>query len=62
MNISIDEQYEDFRLAIATLEIELMRAVEANCPGPHEVKQKRDMKPPWCRSCGRDDRGNVWAS
>lgn len=31
------------------------------CPGPHILRQRRDGKPPWCKRCGRTDRGELAA-
>lgn len=31
----------------------------ANCPGPHEFVQHRDMRPPWCSACMRTNDGRV---
>ena len=36
---------------------DLLRAVQALCPGEHHPVQHRDRKPPWCDICGRDELG-----
>ena len=28
-----------------------------HCPGPHQVVQHRDMRPPWCNTCLRTNDG-----
>ena len=38
-------------------EATLYFAVVDSCSGDHKTAQYRDGKPPWCRHCGRTDRG-----
>ena len=42
---------------IDLLQYALNRHVRDACPGVHRPVQHRDMRPPWCRACGRDALG-----
>lgn len=48
---------EAMRERVALAEASLREAVRSNCPGEHLPVQHRDGKRPWCKACGRTDRG-----
>lgn len=52
-----DSEFSDLRADVAVAKNALTVAVKTACPGVHHVEQHRDMKPPWCPVCGRDDLG-----
>ena len=49
------------RVRVDLDEIALRDLVRELCPGPHWVLQHRDRQPPWCKACGRTERGRVVA-
>ncbi len=51
---------EELREAAANARAELAAAVVAACPGEHRPVQHRDMRPPWCRVCGRGADGAIY--
>jgi hypothetical protein len=52
-----EEKMRLLRQEISQLTQVLRALVIQECPGEHLALQHRDRKPPWCRHCGRDDRG-----
>ena len=50
---------DSLRKAAAVARNALTDAIIDACPGEHETKQHRDMRPPWCPHCGRNDYGRV---
>ena len=47
------------RTAAAEARDRLTEAIIDACPGEHSTIQHRDMRPPWCPHCGRNDYGRV---
>ena len=50
---------DSLRKTAAKARRRLTAAIIDACPGEHSTIQHRDMRPPWCPHCGRDDYGWV---
>jgi len=57
--MTVEQQTEVDRLRKKYLKAqdELAKAVAESCVGPHEVRQHRDARPPWCPKCRRTNLG-----
>jgi len=55
---SAEEQFEYYRDKASKATKKLFEAVVAACPGPHDPRQYRDGKPPWCAVCHRTSNGH----
>jgi hypothetical protein len=55
-----EDKFKALRVAADEAEMALYAAVRDACPGEHLPIQHRDMNPPWCRFCGRDNDGRQW--
>jgi hypothetical protein len=53
--LAADQRQAAVRLSHAVLN---MSTTPPNCP-EHQLRQRRDHRPPWCRDCGRDRFGVV---
>lgn len=54
-----EDKFFELRKAENDAYIRLVQAVRDACPGPHHPIQHRDGNSPWCRACGRTDRGYI---
>ncbi|TDT31122.1 hypothetical protein [Naumannella halotolerans] len=53
-----DQSYLDYlREEADGAEGKLFLETDRVCPGAHDATQHRDGKPPWCKACGRTNRG-----